>query len=1075
MRRLYRAAYFSSFVGFLVAQALVCIMRTRLIIVMTAFMLGGSSAPVYSGEAFSAETDFNHDIRPLLAEACFTCHGPDENKREADLRLDVNEGLTGISSSDDPILKPHRPEESELYKRLVHSDPAQRMPPPDALHQLTTSEIELIKKWIAEGGSWDEHWAFVTPMQPEWPAVIDASWVRQPLDLFILSKLESQGLNPSVRADRRTLIRRVTFDLTGFPPTPEEVNRFLADDSDNAYEQLVDRLLDSPRFGERLAVDWLDASRYADTHGYHEDFHRDMWPWRDWVIRALNQNMPFDQFATEQIAGDLLPNATNQQHVATGFSRNHGVTASGISEEYRVEYVIDRVKTTSAVFLGLTIGCAQCHDHKYDPITQKDFYRFFAYFNTITDKGVENRSGNVDPLIRVEDPLLLAATKEAEQRLESITLEMDKRRENHDLEIKNWFESLNRNELTSMQAAIHPTFGLVTHFQLGEQEGSRVVSEVGGEPGYVRGSAEWTEDKQRKSLRFDGQTHVDLGDRAGFDRLDAFSFGGWIYPEREGILLARVSPDKSLRGYEVRVGGGKIDARLTNREFEKGLRVTTDEDAPLNKWSHVFVTYDGSSRAAGVNIYLNGQPLKTNIQKDSLRGTIRVPDPLKIGQRGNRQALLGRVADVRIYNRQLSAAELLQLSGNTNVSDLLQEGALSAESRQTLASHYLQQNDEAYRRLWRDQEACKAELRRLGDDNPTVMVMKEMAQPRETFVLMRGQYDQHGEKVEAGTPSVLPSPPTDAPKNRLGLADWLTDKNHPLFARVMVNRLWQMIFGVGIVKTAEDFGIQGERPAYPNLLDYLSRDFADSNWDIKRLLKQLVLSATYQQSSVASPELLAKDRDNRLLARGPRYRMSAEMIRDAALATSGLLVNRMGGPSVKPYQPPGLWIEMQNRPYEPDHGEKLYRRSLYTYIKRSVPPPNMVALDATNREVCTMRRQRTSTPLAALVMLNDPTFVEASRALAGDLLQTKGLNIEDCIREGYMRTVSRPPGVPEIADLLRLYEKQYAIYSQDLVAAKSLLSVGESLRDDSFPLDVHAALTCVASVLLNLDETISKE
>ena len=1050
-------------------------MRTRLILILMVLVLSGRSASAVGEDQSAGKTDFDHDIRPLLAAACFTCHGPDENKREADLRLDVPEGFAGLSASDNPIVKPHDPEQSELYRRLVQTDPTERMPPPDALHQLNAKEINRIKKWIEEGGSWDEHWAFVSPRQPDWPSVGDQSWIRQPLDQFILARLESEGLQPSPEADRRTLIRRVTFDLTGFPPTPAEIRDFMEDTSPDAYEQLIDRLLDSPRFGERLAVDWLDAARYADTHGYHEDFHRDMWPWRDWVIRAINQNMPFDQFAMEQIAGDLLPDATNQQHVATGFSRNHGVTASGISEEYRVEYVIDRVKTTSAVFLGLTIGCAQCHDHKYDPITQKDFYRFYAYFNTITDKGVENRSGNVDPLIRVEDPLLMAATQEAEERSKTITQKLEALRQLRKSEIDRWLALRKQGAGNSPELNMHPTLGLVTHFRLNDRRGNRVASELGGEHGYVRGTAEWVEDAQRPSLQFDGKTHVDLGDRAAFDRLDAFSFGGWIYPERESILLARVSPDQSLRGYEVRVGGGKIDARLTHREFEKGLRVTTDVDTPLNAWSHVFVTYDGSSRAAGVKIYLNGEPLKTNVEKDSLRGTIRVPDPLKIGQRGNRQALLGRVADVHVYNRQLTDDEVGQVSGKINLLDLMQENPLSTESRRLLETYYLQAEDRDYQRLCRDQEACKAELRRLGDDNPTVMVMKEMKEPRETFVLTRGQYDQHGEKVNPGTPSVLPALPQSAPPNRLGLAAWLTDRDHPLFARVMANRLWQMIFGVGIVKTAEDFGTQGERPTHPKLLDYLAREFASRDWDIKRLVRQMVLSATYRQSSVASPELLAKDRDNRLLARGPRYRMSAEMIRDAALATSGLLVNRVGGPSVKPYQPPGLWIEMQNRPYEPDEGERLYRRSLYTYIKRSVPPPNMVALDATNREVCTMRRQRTSTPLAALVMLNDPTFVEAARALAGSLLRLEGLDVEDCIREGYLRVVSRSPSSQEMEELLRLYKRQQKIYQNDLQAAESLLAVGESPAESSLPVDVHAALTCVASVILNLDETISKE
>ena len=1022
------------------------------------------------GAETASDTHFDRDIRPLLSAACFTCHGPDENKREGDLRLDVREGLLGNSSADTPIVAPGDAAGSELFKRLIHADPDQQMPPPEALRQLEPEEIAQIERWIDSGAQWDEHWAFVAPESPPLPEVEQTAWLREPLDAFVLSRLESRGLNPSDEADRRTLIRRLTFDLTGLPPTPAEVERFVQDSADDAYEQVVDRLLSSPRFGERLAVDWLDASRYADTHGYHEDFHRDMWPWRDWVIRSLNQNMPFDEFATEQIAGDLLPESTNEQQVATGFSRNHGVTASGISEEYRVEYVIDRVKTTSAVFLGLTMGCAQCHDHKYDPITQKDFYRLFAYFNTITDKGVENRSGNVDPLIRVDDPLMQTARAQTETRLAEIASDLDRIRRLRRPDFEKWIGGVKRGEAT----AAAPTYGLVTHLKLDETEGDRVIDATGGEQGNVRGVAEWFDDDERRSLKFDGQTHVDLGNRAEFDRLHAFSFGGWINPERESILLAKVSPDESLRGYEVRLGGGKIDARLTHREFEKGLRVTTEQDAPLGEWSHVFVTYDGSSRGAGVKIYLNGELLKTKVEKDSLRGTIRVPDPLKIGQRGDRQAILGRVADVRIYDRQLSDFDVLQLAGGDQaVTRLLEEG--SPDAIAAVETYYLQQRDGEFQKRCRQRQECQAELRRFRDEQPTVMVMKEMMEPRDTFVLARGQYDQHEEKVQPGTPAVLPPPPADAPGNRLGLAQWLTDPEHPLVSRVMVNRLWQMVFGVGIVKTAEDFGTQGERPTHPELLDYLARDFVENDWDIKRLVKQLVMSATYRQSSVAPPELLAVDRENRLLTRGPRYRMSAEMIRDAALAASGLLIQRVGGPSVRPYQPPGLWIEMQNRPYEPDHGEKLYRRSLYTYIKRSVPPPNMVALDATNREVCAMRRQRTSTPLAALVLLNDPTFVEAARMLAEELLRSSGGDIGKCIEQAFSRTLSRSPSRQERDELMALYNEQVEVYQQDPDAAIDLLAVGESARDETLPAGVQAALTCVTSVILNFDETLSKE
>jgi hypothetical protein len=1043
-------------------------------VVLFVFMLAGIPLPVSlaAAEENSQETvDFDQEIRPLLSAACFTCHGPDENKREADLRLDRQDQLFTEASSGVPIIVPGDPEKSELYRRLVAADEAQRMPPTDERQQLTAAQIERIKTWIQQGAKWDTHWAFVSPQRPAVPEVENKNWPRGAIDHFVLARLEQEGLAPSGEADRRTLVRRLTLDLTGLPPTPKEVQAFLTDSSDDAYGKLVDRLLATPQFGERLAVDWLDASRYADTHGFHEDFHRDMWPWRDWVIRALNDNMPFDQFATAQIAGDLLPDATNDQRVATGFNRNHGVTASGIAEEYRVEYVIDRVKTTSAVFLGLTMGCAQCHDHKYDPISQHDFYSFFAYFNTITDKGVENRTGNVDPLIRVIDPLVESATLTTQQQIAKLEKSMVAARDRGEAAFHDWEQ---RAAVEGYETK-YPSDGLVAHFRLDETAGDQVADATGGQAGVVRGTPLWINDEHRHSLRFDGQTHVDLGDTGDFDRLDAFSFGAWIYPSRESIVLARVSADDSLRGYEVRVGGGRIDARLTHREFEKGLRVTTDKDVPLDEWSHVFVAYDGSSRAAGVKIYLNGHPQKTNVNKDSLKSTIRIEGPLKIGQRGNRQALLGSASEARIYNRALSDAEVSQLAKPNPVGELLAMKERTEEQQVALRTYFLEQYDAEYQKLRGELEACQAKLRRLRDDVPTVMVMEEMKQPRETFVLVRGQYDQHGEKVTVGTPAVFPSLPADAPPNRLGLAQWLTDPAHPLFSRVAVNRFWQMVFGTGIVKTAEDFGVQGDRPTHPELLDFLATEFSAGDWDTKAILKQMVMSATYRQSSKMSPELLDRDPENHLLARGPRYRLPAEMIRDSVLAVSGLLVRKIGGPSVKPYQPPGLWIEMQNRPYEQDKGDKLYRRSLYTYIKRSVPPPNMVALDAPNREICMLRRQRTSTPLMALVMLNDPTFVEASRVLAQRILLEAGPQLEDCIRLGFELALSRPPNAGELAELRSLYERQLAVYQADGEAAEKLVTFGESPRDADLPLDQHAAMTCVASVLLNLDETISKE
>ena len=547
-----------------------------------------------TGEAQEDLVDFNHDIRPILSAACFTCHGPDENKREAGLRLDIRDTFTDVGSGNS-IIVPGDPKRSELYLRLVHADQEQRMPPPESRNPLSSEQMEQIRKWIEQGAKWDEHWAFVSPKRPVIPEIERKNWPRGAIDHFILARLEQEGLSPSSEADRRTLIRRLTFDLTGLPPTPEEVEGFLTDGDHDAYEKLVDRLIASPRFGERLAVDWLDASRYADTHGYHEDYHRDMWPWRDWVIRSLNQNLPFDKFTTEQIAGDLLPGASNAQQVATGFSRNHGVTASGISEEYRVEYVIDRVKTTSAVFLGLTVGCAQCHDHKYDPISQRDFYRLFAYFNTITDKGVENRVGNVDPLVRVMDPMGQSGSAATEHRLRQIEKEMVTAADRSGDAFRDW---LRRAAAESHETRV-PRYGMVAHFRLAETDGDHTVDAVGGDAGVVRGKPLWVRNQYRRALRFDGQTHVDLGDIGDFDRLDAFSFGGWIYPSRQSILLARVADDETLRGYEVGVGGGRIDVRFRHHGVAKGLRVISETDTRLNQWSHVFVTYDGSSLGGG--------------------------------------------------------------------------------------------------------------------------------------------------------------------------------------------------------------------------------------------------------------------------------------------------------------------------------------------------------------------------------------------------------------------------------------------------------------------------------------------
>ena len=1049
------------------------ICRSRVIVCLLAVL----AMPGFALAEESNHVDFNRDIRPILATSCFTCHGPDEEHREAELRLDIRDGIFAETSSGLANVVAGDPEKSELFLRVTHEDVDVKMPPEDYAKQLTTEQIELLRRWIKEGAEWEEHWAFVTPQSPELPTAKRKGWARGPIDQFVLARLERDGLSPNAEADRRTLIRRVTLDLTGVVPTPAEVNSFVEDTSSDAYEKVVDRLLASPRYGERMAVEWLDAARYADTHGYHEDYHRDMWPWRDWVIKALNANMPFDQFTREQIAGDLLPNATQDQRIATGFNRNHGVTASGISEEYRVEYAIDRTVTTSTVFLGLTMGCAKCHDHKYDPISQKEFYQLYAYFNSITNRGIENRSGNVDPLIKVITLERVAETAEYDAKIAEFTKRMEAYGQGVDAQVAAWEQGLG----DGLKAWPDVTDGLIVHVPFDETEGKEPASLVGDFKGKIRsvrgGSTSWTAGKKGGALRFEGNAWVELGDNGTFDRLTAFSWGAWVNSKQEGIVVARTALPPDLRGYEFRVGGGKIDVRLTSFEPEDGLRVITEVDAPLNEWSHVFVTYDGSSRGAGVKIYLNGEPQKTTVTRDSLYGTIRTERPLQVGRRANLQAMEGMVDDVRVYDRELTAMEVARLADRDLVSEILTLASAerSDEQKETLRQHYLQFEDEAYAKLRAEMAALRSHHRVLSTDLPTVMVMKEMEKPLDTFVLLRGHYETYGEQVQHGTPSVMPGLPEGAPPNRLGLAAWLTDPSHPLVSRVTVNRFWQMFFGSGLVATSEDFGIQGERPSHPELLDYLATEFVAGGWDVKSILREIALSSTYKQSSRVSRNQYQSDPGNRLLARGPRYRLPAEMIRDNALAVSGLLVEKIGGPSVKPYQPEGLWAEISNRSYRQDSGEALFRRSLYTYLKRAAPQPNMAAMDAPNREICTVRRQRTSTPLMALVLMNDPTYVEAARGLAQRMMLETGSTAKDRIRFAYETVLSRSPNTIEASELTLLFEQRLQVYQQDDKAAAMLLSVGESPRDEELDAAEHAAWTCVASVLLNLDETISKE
>ena len=919
----------------------------------------------------------------------------------------------------------------------------------------------------------ERHWSFVPPRASRPPEVRDTSWSRGAIDRFVLARLDREGWKPSAEAGRRTLIRRLSLDLLGLPPSVEEVEAFLADRRPGAYGRLVDRLLASPRFGERMAIEWLDVSRYADTHGYHEDYHRDMWPWRDWVIRSLNDNMPFDRFTIEQLAGDLLPNPTQQQITATGFNRNHGVTASGISEEYRVEYVLDRVRTTATAWMGLTLACAQCHDHKYDPFSQQDFYRFFAYFNSVTDKGVENRAGNVDPLIQVV-PL---DQKSVEQKLATAIKELERQRLARVAEagplVARWEKSLPKG---SKRAVAVPTDGLAVHCRLDEAAGQEISGGSSLKASLV-GPAQWISAKLGGGLQLGGKTYASLGDTAGFDRTDSFSYGGWVRGASTGAIVSRMDDSADYRGWDVYLSGGHVEVHMIHSWPDNAMYVKSAGKLPTDKWTHVFVSYDGSSRVAGISLYFNGKKQEVGSTRDALSGTIRTDKPLHLGRRNPSGILNGAVDDVRIYSRALSAVEVKALAGGNGLSEILAIAPRkrTPTQRTDLARGYLELHDSRYRSLVDRLARRRSELAAYSKNRPTVMVMQDLKAPRQSFVLVRGQYDQHGDTVEPGVPEVLPPLPEGAPANRLGLARWLVDDDHPLTARVAVNRLWQVAFGRGLVESSEDFGTQGEQPSHPKLLDWLAREYVRSGWDTKALLRLIVTSSTYRQSSRMTRRQWLQDPHNRLLARASRFRLPAELIRDGALAAGGLLVERIGGPSVKPYQPPGLWKETSNRPYVQDSGAALYRRSLYTYWKRSVPPPNLFALDAPTRETCITRRQRTNTPLMALVLMNDPTFVEAARGLAVRTMLRDAVDDVARVEWLFVAVTARRPGPQELETMVRLIADQRTRFRGRPQAARELLSVGQSPLDKRVDVVEQAAWTALASVLLNTDEAITRE
>lgn len=1052
---------------------------SRCVVVLLAF-----GAPT-AGRSDDERVAFNRDVRPILAAACVGCHGPDEHRREADLRLDVDEGI-------EQVFRGGALDNAAAWARITSEDADQRMPPVDAERQLTGDEIAVLRAWIEQGAPWQRHWAFIRPQRSplsKQSAATDRVDVH-PIDQFLDRRRQASGLSAAARADGARLLRRVTFDLTGLPPTLAEIDEFLSDQRPNAYERVVDRLLASPHFGERMAVAWLDAARYGDTSVFHGDGPRDMWAWRDWVINAYNNNKPFDDFTVEQLAGDLIPEATTEQRIASAFNRNNATTDEGgaIAEEFRVEYAVDRVKTTSMVWLGLTMECAQCHDHKYDPISQEDYYRFYAYFNQSADPGMQTRKGNTAPTVDVPNYQAQARLATVQQQLRRVEADLAARRLAAESDFQAWTAAA--TEHARLQQP--PPSGLLVHVGFDEGQGDVASDSVDAtRQGMLVGAPQWTTGKIGGALRCDAERFVKLGDLASFERTDAFSYGGWLKPAAtgSGAVIARMNDGNAHRGFDLHLADGKVQVHLIHRWPDNSIKVVTQQQLVGDQWQHVFVTYDGSSRAAGVQIYVDGQIWPGESEQDCLTETIGAVAPLHIGRRMPGEPLVGEVDEVRIYGRKLSSDEVKAVFETTAADPILAEepAARSEADVQVLRDYYFENHDGLHQKVAAELHALRAEEAAAEEPRGTVMVMGDVEEPRMTYILARGDYasPQEDRPVAPGIPEALGNLPSSAPANRLGLARWIASPTNPLTARVAVNRYWLMLFGAGLVESAEDFGLQGAWPSHPELLDWLATDFIESGWDVKRMIKQIVMSAAYQQSSRVSRDLFELDPQNRLLSRGPRFRLQGEFIRDAALAAGGLLVNQVGGPSVKPYQPEGLWNEVSidtSLRFSQDHGENLYRRSLYIYWKRSAPPPSMAIFDAPSREKCTIRRSRTNTPLQALVTLNDPQFVEAARALAQRVLLAGRSDsdsdadrmIDDSIAMAYRLATGVRPSAAALAVLRQSYRTELAVFQAVPARAAALLKVGESPCDDTLNPAEHAAMTIVAGMILNLDEMLTR-
>ncbi len=1026
--------------------------------------------------------DFNYHIKPLLSDRCFACHGPDEKARKAKLSLHTEEGAFAAldSMADRFIITAGDPQASELYHRIVSTDPEYMMPPPESNLTLSEYDIQLLTKWIKQGAPWKKHWAFIPPERPAVPEVKDEEWQANPIDAFVWQKMRENGLKPSPEEDPAKWLRRVYFDLTGLPPSSATIDSFLINHEEADYSQIVDHLLDSPAYGERMASIWLDLSRYADSHGYQDDKPRSIWPWRDYVIRSFNENKPYHQFVTEQLAGDLLPDPSYEQKLATAFNRNHAITQEGgvIDEEYRTEYAADRVQTFATSFLGITLQCARCHDHKYDPVSQKEFYELLGFFNSVEDE--KGQIGYFDlapvPNLTMEDREYEAYVEEVKRHVAQLDSTLQEQVVKEKSQFAEWSDQAKLLESVDLQS------GLIASYQLNDEDGQfydQVAQQFSGlanlnlppaipKPLQVEGY-------EGQALRFDGDNFVTLGEIGDFEHWNSFTVSLWVNhpgkPEREAAIFGRRNEEQYRQGYDCTLlPNRQLSFRLIHHLNEQKIEVKTRAPLPGAGWHHLAVGYDGSGKASGIQIFIDGRKQDLVVARNDLQGlSITNGNDFLIGHWNHRARTVnnqhgfknGSIDEVKVYDRQLSMLEINALAGIP----IDEPGKLKEEH---YFSHYLLHHSENFAAL----KFTLDSLRSIDTSIPDIMIMQESDTLEQAFVLDRGIYDAKLDSVDRNTPRAILAF-NQAEPNRLGLAKWLFDEENPLTARVMINRLWQQCFGQGLVHSAEDFGNQGDLPTHPELLDWLSVEFREQGWDIRDVLKSIVLSKTYRQAAAMSESQLKTDPVNKWLARGPHRPLTAEMVRDQALSTSGLLYDKIGGKWVKPYQPGGIWKELANQigenKYRVSPGRDKYRRSLYTYWKRTIPPPTMLTLDAPERSVCTIKRQATSTPLQALILLNDPTYLEASRHLASNL-RSQTDAVENILKLAFLKIVNRYPDSVEMENLLAFFQETLTDYQANPEDAAAVLMIGDSPASDFEGREEGAALSFTISLMYNLDE-----